>query len=70
MGFGWYGADDEGNDHLGTCEESCEKVCASVCTPDEDGADRQIAEDRRYYVYYWYNSNWYWYNSNRRPYGK
>ena len=50
-GFGWYGSDDEGSDHLGTCKKSCKATCDILCMPEEEGDDGQVAEDRWNFYY-------------------
>ena len=50
-GLGWYGSDDNGNDQLGTCRESCEAVCELMCTPRGEGSDDGQEADDRWLAY-------------------
>ena len=45
-GPGWYGSNEEGNDHRGTCQESCLATCNILCMPKREGSDGGVAEDR------------------------
>ena len=47
-GQGWYWIDNEGIDHLGTCQESCEETCDNLCKLGGEGGNGQVAEDRSY----------------------